>query len=93
MRNLLLENDELLLGSDVDCSAHLPYRFVSTRHCLLQRTGHQWMLVDLDSANGTLVNGVRCPEKVLVAGDILQVGEVTILYLPPMDELGTTPSE
>jgi pSer/pThr/pTyr-binding forkhead associated (FHA) protein len=77
-----LRGTEVVLGRSEDCTVCLPYRFVSRRHCQLRLVDEQWVLEDLDSANGTLVNGIPCDGKPLLAGDILQVGEATILFLP-----------
>ncbi len=50
---------------------------VSRRHCQLQRQGQQLVLLDLDSANGTHVNGQRLtPHEpyALAHGDQLTLG-------------------
>jgi pSer/pThr/pTyr-binding forkhead associated (FHA) protein len=51
---------------------------VSRLHCRLT-AGREGQLVveDLDSTNGTQVNGTRVSRAELVAGDTLQVGRVT----------------
>jgi len=51
---------------------------VSTLHCRLtaDRDG-QLLVEDLESTNGTLVNGNRVEASPLAAGDTLQVGRVT----------------
>ena len=47
---------------------------VSRRHALLRRSGNQWELVDLGSANGTYVNGARISRAVIGPDDIVGIG-------------------
>lgn len=47
---------------------------VSRRHALLRRSGQQWELIDLGSANGTYVNGARIGRRVIGPDDIVGIG-------------------
>lgn len=49
---------------------------VSGRHARLLRDGEQFRLFDLDSTNGTRVNGETVKEATLRAGDAVQFGKV-----------------
>ncbi|HVC18810.1 MAG TPA: FHA domain-containing protein [Vicinamibacterales bacterium] len=49
---------------------------VSRLHCRLTADGDQMQVVDLDSTNGTFVNGARISQGTLAAGDRLRVGRV-----------------
>jgi pSer/pThr/pTyr-binding forkhead associated (FHA) protein len=53
--------------------------YASSQHALLTwREGH-WWLTDQDSRNGTVVNGERVEEPVLVTtGDVITVGETRL---------------
>lgn len=44
-------------------------------------------VVDLDSFNGTLINGVPVKEQALAHGDHIAVGDVLLLFLAREDEL------
>ena len=46
-----------LIGSSADCDVVIPRPTVSRRHCRLVRTDGRYSLEDLDSRNGTFVNG------------------------------------
>ncbi len=49
----------------------------------------QYFMEDLDSTNGTLLNGVRLEKKVLLAnGDQIQIGRQTLQFV---DETATDP--
>lgn len=49
--------------------------FTSNRHALITWNGEQWLVEDLDSRNGTLVNDLPVDRQtVIVSDDILTVG-------------------
>lgn len=71
--------DELLVGRDPDCDIVLSHPTVSRRHARLRfRDGH-WMLHDLRSTNGTVVNDVAVVRCQLRPGDHLQIGQQRLL--------------
>ena len=47
---------------------------VSRRHAVLRRTGEQWELADLNSFNGTYVNGNRISSAVIGPDDVVGIG-------------------
>ncbi len=53
---------------------------VSREHALIVRTGDSFAVRDLDSTNGTFVNGQRIPEHPLDDGDILHVAHVEFRF-------------
>ena len=54
---------------------------LSRQHCVIARRGDQFDIRDLDSRNGTFVNGVPVHERVLAAGDEIQIGNSLFLFL------------
>jgi len=63
---------------------------LSRRHCEFHRGGAQWLLRDLDSFNGSFVNGLAVTEHTLRSGDRIQLGS-TVLYFVP-DEGADVPA-
>lgn len=53
---------------------------VSRRHAELRKDGERWMLVDLGSTNGTLVNGKPAREQHLGSGDRLTFGKTELVF-------------
>ena|SRR5437868_6667034 len=51
---------------------------VSRLHCQLSATDEAVQVKDLDSTNGTFVNGKRITSATLQAGDVLKVGRVDL---------------
>jgi len=65
---------ELVLGRDDDCAVPLPGADVSRRHAALQKQGRAVVLRDLDSRNGSFVNGRRVTATVLEEHDVVRIG-------------------
>src|SRR5438094_10553726 len=64
----------------------LPDPSVSTSHAKLQRREGVWVLVDLDSTNGTFVEGERVHgESPLAPGAAVRFGDVQLVFEPTDD--------
>ncbi len=65
------------LGRDVNNTIVVDDPFASTEHAVLSFRGRAWYLEDLDSTNGTYLNGAPIDGLAAVAfGDEIQVGRV-----------------
>jgi len=66
----------ITLGRECDSTLSIPESSVSRQHLRLERRddGEVWV-VDTGSLNGTFVNGRRVHEQVLVAHDLVRVGD------------------
>jgi transcriptional regulator with GAF, ATPase, and Fis domain len=73
--------DSVSVGRDAANDVCLADSSVSRRHCLVRCEGGLFRLVDLDSFNGTLVNGIPVKEKELEHGDQILVGNTLLLFL------------
>ena len=54
---------------------------VSGEHAVLQMTGNEVFLEDLNSTNGTYVNGKAAKKQLLQNGDIVEVGKYKIKFV------------
>jgi adenylate cyclase len=61
----------------VDLSADA---LVSQQHARLDYQAGQWVITDLDSRNGTFVNGQRVQSQVLRNGDEVQLGNTRMRF-------------
>src|SRR5438093_10253 len=67
----------------------VPDPSVSTTHAKLQRREGVWVLVDLDSTNGTFVDGEPVKgEAPLAPGATVRFGDVQLVFEPTDDALG-----
>lgn len=53
---------------------------ISRKHAVLERTPDGYLLRDLESNNGTWVNGERITERVLENGDVVEIGPIRLLF-------------
>ncbi|MBP9025869.1 MAG: FHA domain-containing protein [Phycisphaerae bacterium] len=76
-RELPLTGERLVVGRRPDCDVRIPTLDVSRQHCELRVTDDSVKVKDLNSSNGTFVNGKRVTEAELNPGDRLQIGPVS----------------
>lgn len=75
-----------VVGRDISCDICIPDTEISRRHAKIEHIrphGGQtcWMLTDLDSSNGTYVNGSRlAAPQTLFPGDSVQMGGTLMLF-------------
>jgi len=75
-----LRSEETVIGRRHGCDVRVPSASVSRRHCLLSWRDDYLSVEDLDSANGTYLNGERVAGRQAVRpGDRLEVGPVTFV--------------
>jgi len=75
-----LPDTPVLIGRAPDCALVLADPLVSSHHARIESRDGQWMIEDLDSSNGTLVNGrpIRC--TVIREGDVITFGDVEFVF-------------
>jgi hypothetical protein len=67
------------IGRDVNNSVVVEDQFVSAEHAILTFRGRAWYLEDLESTNGTFVNGAPVEGVTpLGFGDVIQIGQVRL---------------
>jgi len=76
-----LTEAETAVGRDPANRVVVPDQALSRRHCVIQRNGDRLKLVDLESRNGSFVNGVPVREHWLEHGDQIEIGESVLFFL------------
>lgn len=76
-----LAADNQSIGRDSTNWISVSGRSVSRKHCILVRAGNEFKIMDLDSKNGTAVNGIPIRERVLQEGDRIELGESVFLFV------------
>lgn len=78
---LQIEKDEISIGRGKDCDIVLDDKKASRKHAIIRRSGVNFSIKDLDSANGTYVNDEKVAERDLSGDDILKIGNVEFRFL------------
>ncbi len=77
---------ELRIGRTDDNDIAIDHRSLSRTHCKLVRedTG-EWKIIDLQSANGLMVNGEPYAQVTLRIGDVLELGHLKMKFVAAGD--------
>jgi pSer/pThr/pTyr-binding forkhead associated (FHA) protein len=71
-----LKVDKTTIGRVEDNTFSLPEPSVSSHHCEVLLRGEEVVVRDLNSTNGTYINGERITESPLKPGQILRLGQI-----------------
>lgn len=74
-----LQSNITVIGRRHDCDLCVPLSQISRRQCRLSKDENLIKIHDLDSRNGTYVNGTRIQESHVRAGDYIKIGPLTFL--------------
>lgn len=81
-----LEQKTTVLGRGEDCDIVINHPMVSRHHAKIVRVGPSYYIHDLQSTNGTMVNGQRIDQHVLQSEDEIQIGMTLLLFTQPTSE-------
>lgn len=80
-RQVPLKASRIVAGRHPECDLTLDDPTVSRRHAAFVLRGDEWWVVDLDSTNGTQVNGHPVREQALTPGTRVSLGEAAVEFL------------
>ncbi|PYQ38210.1 MAG: sigma-54-dependent Fis family transcriptional regulator [Acidobacteria bacterium] len=82
-----LTQEEASIGRDPNNAVAISDPSVSRKHCLLRREADgRFQIADLESRNGTVVNGVTVKEQWLRHGDEIATGDSVFMFLVEEDD-------
>lgn len=82
-----VEGPEIVVGRATSATLRLNDDGISRRHCRILQLGGRVVIEDLQSANGTLVNGEMVHHHELKDGDKIRLGANTLLKFAYQDKL------
>lgn len=72
-----------VIGRHPRATVQIDDGFVSSEHAQVTWNGDGWWITDLDSTNGTLLNGKRVSAPMeLSFGDVIEIGDVKLQLAP-----------
>lgn len=93
IQELVLKGSQMsyTIGTEPDNDLVLTSKKISMHHARIDHRGDQFELYDLKSAFGTYLNGKKVEERVeLKSGDQIAIGEYTIVFDNPLEDMGTS---
>ncbi len=81
-----LSDSEVSLGREPSNGIYFPDPALSRRQCVFTRADGAWTLNDLNSSNGTFVNGLQIASHPLTDGDRISVGQSVLLFVARPEE-------
>jgi pSer/pThr/pTyr-binding forkhead associated (FHA) protein len=75
-----LKKAKTLLGRDLSCDVCLDDSLVSSEHAVVVRSNGSYILEDLNSRNGTCVDGESVQKKKLKNGSKISIGNFLIRF-------------
>src|SRR5215468_3284042 len=94
-----LANDPVYVGRANECAIRTDDAMVSRRHSVVRLDDGQYIVEDLQSANGTEVNTVKIQRQVLNHNDTVRCGSLWLRFVidgtisPPLPAPGAPPAE
>ena len=92
-REINISKDVIRVGKADNNDLVLPEDTVSRVHCEIIRETNGYLLRDLQSTNGTFLDGAEVREAYLRSGSVLTVGTVQIRFQPFQERIEILPSE
>jgi len=77
---LLNEKERYKIGRATSSDLKLTDEKISRQHCLVEAVRDHYIIIDLNSSNGTVVNGERIKKTVLKNGDYIRLGFTMMKY-------------
>jgi len=88
-----IAGDRFSIGRDPQNHFSVPDRSVSREHCVIVRQGDGFVIRDLGSHNGTVVNDVPVKDQLLAHRDCIAVGRTVLQFLVKDDVVFEDPAE
>lgn len=87
LQNYVFDKDVMSIGRSRDNDIVVENLSVSRNHARIRRQNGKYVLTDLNSANGTYVNGVRISKTEIVNDDVISVGKHRLHFADaPLEE-------
>jgi two-component system, NtrC family, response regulator HydG len=88
-----IQDDSVLIGRETAANLCIADASVSRRHSQVEREGEQFVILDLDSLNGTFINDVPVKRRVIHHGDRVRIGDSQFLFLLHDGDVSSQSSE
>ena len=70
----------ITIGANAKNDLQLTDEYISEQHCEMKTKDQNWHILDSKSTNGVFVNGKRIARQKLKDGDIIQLGDTSLIF-------------
>ncbi|WP_437735086.1 ATP-binding protein [Sorangium sp. So ce1335] len=81
----VLGDAAVTIGRAEDQAICIPHRSLSRSQARIEKSEGRFFIVDLQSKNGTFVNGMRVQRKAIRSGDTITLGDLDLLFTADAD--------
>ena len=79
-KEIILKDQESIIGRDEFCDICFDDKLISKRHCRIINKDGRFIIEDLNSLNGTYTNSLRIDKEYLHNGDVIRIGSVRLHF-------------
>lgn len=79
-QEIALKEGETIIGCSPSSAISVPHISISSEHCVVRCSAAGVEILDLQSRNGTFVNGLRIQQRALEHGDKITIGEIVFQF-------------
>src|SRR3982751_5328999 len=76
-----IDEEPVVIGRETAANLCIPDASVSRRHSKIEKKDDGFVIADLESLNGTFINGVPIRNRTLEHGDRVRIGDSQFLFL------------
>lgn len=80
INNSVLTSGRILIGRSESCEIVIPSSVISSIHAVFEINANGAKLYDMNSKNGTMVNGDKVIAKEIVVGDTVSFGNISFIF-------------
>ncbi|MBI5182393.1 MAG: sigma 54-dependent Fis family transcriptional regulator, partial [Nitrospirae bacterium] len=92
-KEFVIDKGLLRIGSKKENDVVIADDTVSRFHAQIEEKKGQYIIKDLESTNGTFVNGLQVSEAFLNEGSIIKLGNTELRFIPVEEKIELTPSK
>ncbi len=76
-----LVKDQTIIGREKYADLVLEHPWISNKHCEVSYDNSDWLIKDLNSKNGVIINGKEKPFHFLNEGDAVEIGNYLLIFI------------
>jgi pSer/pThr/pTyr-binding forkhead associated (FHA) protein len=78
---ILVDSSAMKIGRSAPADFVLSHKSISREHCLIGLANDELLVTDLNSTNGTFIDGVRIGRAtILPVGSVLRLGQISLRH-------------